>query len=81
MEKHSVQINENGVVHGILTDSLGRVPQGNIELASGVNHEDIFDTKYDSTAESSEIKTATSFVKPSAGKYWAHDGTEQDLPT
>ena len=80
MEKHSVQVNENGVVFGVLTDSLGRVPTGNIPLANDVNHEDIFDTKYDSSAESTDDKTAASFTKPSAGKYWDENGVEQDLP-
>ena len=80
MEKHSVQINENNVVIGILTDSNGNIPTGNIPLANNVNFEDVLDSKYDSSAESSEEKTATSFTKASAGKYWDLDGTEQDLP-
>lgn len=79
--KDSVQVNENNIVMGILSDSLGRYPEGNIPLAENVDFEDIFETKYDSAAESSEEKTAASFIKPSAGKYWAEDGTEQDLPT
>lgn len=80
MEKSSVQINDNNVVMGILTDSAGNVPAGNIPLADDVNHEDIFETKYDSSAESTDDKTAASFTKPSAGKYWDENGLEQDYP-
>lgn len=80
MEKHSVQINDNNVVFGILTDSNGNVPTGNIPLADDIDFEDILDTKYDSSAESTDDKTAASFTKPSAGKYWDENGVEQDLP-
>jgi len=80
MEKISVQVNENNVVIGILTDSAGNVPAGNIPLASGENIDDILDTKYDSSAETSDDKTAASFTKPSTGKYWDLDGVEQDYP-
>lgn len=80
MEKSSVQINDNNVVEGILTDSNGNVPAGNIPLASGVDINDIIDTKYDSSAETSDDKTAASFTKPSAGKYWDENGLEQDYP-
>jgi hypothetical protein len=81
MEKHSVQINSNNVVEGILTDSLGRIPTGNIPLANGVDAEDVLGTKYDSSAETSVEKTAASFTKPSEGKYWDEAGVEQDYPT
>lgn len=80
MEKSSVQINDNNVVIGILTDSAGNIPNGNIPLASGVDIEDVLDTKYDSSAETSDEKTAASFTKPSAGKYWDENGLEQDYP-
>lgn len=80
MEKSSVQVNESNVVMGILTDSLGNVPVGNIPLADGVDFEDVLDTKYDSSAEASDEKTAASFTKPSAGKYWDENGLEQDYP-
>jgi hypothetical protein len=80
MDKSSVQINANNVVEGILTDSNGNVPAGNIPLASGVDFNDILETKYDSSAETSDDKTAASFTKPSAGKYWDENGVEQDYP-
>lgn len=80
-EKHSVQVNENNVVMGICTDSLGRIPEGNIPLINTIDFEDVLDAKYDPNAETEEEKTATSFTKPSAGKYWDENGVEQDLPT
>lgn len=80
MEKSSVQINENNVVMGILTDSNGNVPAGNIPLANDVDFNDILEAKYDSSAETSNDKTAASFTKPSAGKYWDEAGVEQDYP-
>jgi hypothetical protein len=79
--KSSVQINENNVVIGVLTDSKGNVPTGNIPLANNVDINNILDTKYDSSAETSNDKTAVSFVKPSEGKYFDENGVEQNITT
>jgi len=78
-EKKSAQINSANIVEGILLDSMGRVPDGNIELDINVDDNDIHGAKYDSSAETSTVKTAASFTLPAEGKYWDIDGTEQDF--
>ena len=80
MSKSSAQLNSANIVNGILTDSLGRVPEGNIELDIEVP-DSILGFKYDETADASDIKTLDSFVAPSENKYFDENGDEQDIPS
>jgi hypothetical protein len=80
MAKFSAQISSGNVVVGVLSDSLGRIPEGNIEL----NVEDpnsIIGYKYDSSAEENPVKTSLSFSAPPEDKFYDNEGVEQDLPT
>ncbi len=79
MSKSSAQLNPGKVVTMILTDSLGRVPEGNISLNIEVP-ETILGYKYDENAEEVLDKTVSSFTAPSEGKYFDEDGVEQDIP-
>ena len=56
MSKSSAQVNSGNVVTGILNDSLGRVPEGNIPLDIE-NAESILGYKYDESAEEVNDKT------------------------
>lgn len=80
MSKSSAQVNSGNVVTGILNDSLGRVPEGNIPLDIE-NAESILGYKYDESAEEVNDKTLSSFTAPSENKYFDEHGIEQDLPT
>lgn len=80
MNKSSAQLNTGNVVTMVLTDSLGRVPEGNIPLQIEVP-ESILGYKYNENAEEVEDKTLISFTAPSENKYFDEDGIEQDLPT
>ena len=80
MNKSSAQLNTGNVVTMVLTDSLGRVPEGNIPLEIEVP-ESILGYKYNENAEEVEDKTLISFTAPSENKYFDEDGIEQDLPT
>lgn len=80
MSKSSAQLNTGNVVTMVLTDSLGRVPEGNIPLEIEFP-DSILGYKYDENAEEVEDKTLTSFTPPSENKYFDENGVEQDLPT
>jgi hypothetical protein len=78
MSKHSAQLINNTVIVAVLTDSKGRVPEGNIPLDIEDAHS-IVGYKYDATAEETTDKTLASFTAPSAGKYFDENGVEQDI--
>ena len=78
MSKSSAQLNAGNVVTMVLTDSLGRVPEGNIPLDIEIP-ETILGYKYDENAEETTDKTLASFTAPSAGKYFDENGVEQDI--
>jgi hypothetical protein len=80
MHKSSAQLNLGKIVTMVLTDSLGRVPEGNIPLNIDIP-ESILGYKYDENAEEAQDKTVSSFTAPSEGKYFDENGIEQDLPT
>jgi hypothetical protein len=78
MNKSSAQLNLGKIVTMVLTDSKGRVPEGNIPLDIEDAHS-IVGYKYDATAEETTDKTLASFTAPSAGKYFDENGVEQDI--
>ena len=80
MNKSSAQLNAGNVVTMVLTDSLGRVPEGNISLDIEVP-ETILGYKYDENAEEVLDKTVSSFTAPGEGKYFDNDGNEIDIPS
>ena len=80
MNKSSVQLNSGNVVAIVLTDSLGRVPEGNVPLDIEDAHS-IVGYKYDATAEETTDKTLASFTAPGEGKYFDQNGVEQDIPS
>lgn len=81
MSKHSAQLTNGIVVMAVLTDSKGRIPEGNVPLSIETNEDahSIVGYKYDSNAEESNEKTLASFTAPSAGKYWDENGIERDI--
>jgi hypothetical protein len=60
--KSSVQLENNIVVYNVLTDSKGRVPEGNIPLSDEVDAPSLLGAKYDATAEEATDKTMASFT-------------------
>jgi|TARA_B100000073_G_C23698101_1_gene559183 hypothetical protein len=81
MSKHSAQLTNGIVVMAVLTDSKGRVPDGNIPLDIDTFEDahSIVGSKYDATAEEATEKTLASFTAPSLGKYFDENGVEQDI--
>ncbi len=79
MAKFSAQISSGNVVVGVLSDSLGRIPEGNIELNVEDAHS-VMGYKYDSSAEENPVKTSLSFTAPPENKFYDNDGVEQDIP-
>ena len=81
MSKHSAQLTNGIVVVAVLTDSKGRIPEGNVPLNIETQEDahSIVGYKYDSTAEESSEKTLASFTAPSPNKYWDENGVEQDI--
>ena len=80
MNKSSAQLNSGKIVTMVLTDSLGRVPEGNIPLDIEDAHS-VVGYKYDATAEETTDKTLASFTAPGEGKYFDENGVEQDIPS
>lgn len=80
MNKSSAQLNSGKIVTMVLTDSLGRVPEGNIPLDIEIP-ETILGYKYDENAEEVVDKTVSSFTAPGEGKYFDENGVEQDIPS
>tara|TARA_A100001515_G_scaffold117742_1_gene99818 strand:- start:139 stop:393 length:255 start_codon:yes stop_codon:yes gene_type:complete len=81
MNKHSAQLTNGIVVMSVLTDSKGRIPDGNVPLNMETNEDahSIVGYKYDATAEETTDKTLASFTAPSDGKYFDENGVEQDI--
>ena len=54
-------------------------PPNQIKVDIDIDDSSLLGYKYDQYAETTEIKTATSFTAPSSDKYFDEEGVEQDI--